>query len=187
MSQSELLRYVVAVLEAASIPYMITGSTVSSLQGEARSTHDIDVVVGIRPSAIAALLAGFPAPRFYLDEDAIRDAQANFSTFNVLDNDSGGKIDFWILKPNPFEQSMFHRRYRETAAGLEMYVSQPEDTILSKLQWAKMCGGSEKQMNDCRGVYEVNITHLNLDYLKQWARELEIEDLLQRVQRSAQM
>ena len=187
MSQSQLLTHVVAVLEAASIPYMITGSTVSSMQGEARSTHDIDIVVGVRPSAIPALLAGFPAPRFYLEEDAIRDALAHFGMFNVLDSEGGDKVDFWILKPDPFEQSMFHRRYRETAAGIEMYVSQPEDTILSKLRWAKMCGGSEKQMSDCRGVYEVNFTHLNLDYLKEWARELEVEDLLQRVQREAQV
>ena len=84
------------VLEGASIPYMITGSTVSSLQGEPRSTHDIDVVVGIRPAAIPALIAGFPWPRFYLPEESIGDAVAHFGMFNVLDNDTGGKVDFWI-------------------------------------------------------------------------------------------
>jgi hypothetical protein len=185
MSQSQLLIHVVALLEAADIPYMITGSTVSSLQGEARSTHDIDIVVAVRPDAIPALLAGFPTPRFYIDEDTIHDAIAHFHTFNVLDNDTGDKIDFWILKPDPFEQSMFQRRYRETALGIEFNVSQPEDTILSKLRWAKTCGGSEKQMNDCRGVYEVNLTNLNMDYLHQWAAKLEVEDLLHRLEHEA--
>jgi hypothetical protein len=185
MSQSELLRYVVALLESAAIPYMVTGSTVSSMQGEARSTHDIDIVISIRPSAIPTLLAGFPAPRFYVDEDAIRDAIKNFSMFNVLDNDSGGKVDFWILKPDPFEQNVFRRRYRESTAGLEVYVSQPEDTILSKLLWAKLSGGSEKQMSDCRGVYEVNYSQLDPEYLRHWAGVLGVEDLLDRVRREA--
>jgi hypothetical protein len=187
MSQSQLLIHVVAVLEAASIPYMITGSTVSSLQGEARSTHDIDIVIAIHPDSIPALVAGFPAPRYYVDEDSIRDAIAHFHTFNVLDSESGGKIDFWILKPDAFEQSMFQRRYRESALGIEIFVSQPEDTILSKLRWAKMLDGSEKQINDCRGVYEVNFTNLNLDYLRHWARELAVQSLLDRIEREAQV
>jgi hypothetical protein len=187
MSQSELLRHVVAVLEGASIPYMITGSTVSSIQGEARSTHDIDVVVGILPTAIPTFLAGFPPPRFYLEADAIRDALTHTSSFNVLDADSGGKVDFWILKPDPFNLSMFHRRYKETAGGIEMFVSLPEDTILSKLRWAKECGGSEKQMWDCRNVFEVSHSHLDFEYLSHWARELEVEDLLERIKREAEI
>jgi hypothetical protein len=165
---------------------MITGSTVSSMQGQWRSTHDIDVVVGMRPSAVKALAAGFPSPRFYLDEDAIRDAVMHAGMFNVLDNESGDKVDFWMLKPDAFEQQMFRRRYRESAAGIELYISQPEDTILSKLRWAKQCGGSEKQMADCLAVYEVNYTNLDMDHLTQWAEELGVTELLARIRRDAQ-
>jgi predicted nucleotidyltransferase len=45
MSQSELLKKVVKTLEGAGIEYMATGSVASSMQGEPRSTHDIDLVV----------------------------------------------------------------------------------------------------------------------------------------------
>ena len=144
-------------------------------------------MVGIRPSTIPLIVAGFPSPRFYLAEEAIRDAMTNFSMFNVLDSDTGDKVDFWILKPDAFEQSMFRRRYKESTGGMEMYVSQPEDTILSKLQWAKQCGGSERQMGDCRAVYEVNYTNLDIDYLKRWAGDLGVADLLERIQREAQV
>lgn len=48
MSQQELLKKVIKVLEDARIQYMITGSVVSSLQGEPRSTHDIDMVVAMK-------------------------------------------------------------------------------------------------------------------------------------------
>ena len=47
MSQQELLTKVVQALDAAGIEYMVTGSVVSSLQGEPRATHDIDLVVDL--------------------------------------------------------------------------------------------------------------------------------------------
>jgi len=45
MSQQELLKKIIQALDQAEIPYMITGSIVSSLQGEPRSTHDIDILI----------------------------------------------------------------------------------------------------------------------------------------------
>jgi hypothetical protein len=43
----ETLRYVIGVLDAHGIEYMITGSVASSLQGGPRTTHGIDVVVDV--------------------------------------------------------------------------------------------------------------------------------------------
>jgi len=48
MSQQELLKLVIARLDEAGIEYMLTGSLASSLQGEPRATHDIDLVIAIR-------------------------------------------------------------------------------------------------------------------------------------------
>jgi len=42
MEQSELLRFVVSVLERLDIPYFVTGSTVTIFYGEPRFTNDID-------------------------------------------------------------------------------------------------------------------------------------------------
>jgi predicted nucleotidyltransferase len=49
VSQLELLKHVVHQLEAAGIEYMISGSVASSLQGEPRASHDIDIVVAGGP------------------------------------------------------------------------------------------------------------------------------------------
>jgi hypothetical protein len=62
MSQQELLRRVIEDLGHREIDYMVSGSIVSSLQGEPRSTHDVDIVVAIRPSAAKDLAGAFPAP-----------------------------------------------------------------------------------------------------------------------------
>ena len=44
MSQQELLAKVVHTLEQLEIEYMVTGSIVSSMQGDPRSTQNIDIV-----------------------------------------------------------------------------------------------------------------------------------------------
>jgi hypothetical protein len=36
-----------------------------------------------------------------------------------------------------------------------IWVSSPEDTILAKLRWADISGGSEKQFTDALRVFEV--------------------------------
>jgi len=61
-----------------------------------------------------------------------------------------------------------------------MQVSSPEDTILAKLRWAKLCGGSEKQFTDALRVYEVQYGKLDLDYIEHWAEELDVKSLWKR-------
>ena len=53
MSQQELLTRVLATLDGAGIDYMVTGSVVSSLQGEPRATHDVDLVVALAAPAVS--------------------------------------------------------------------------------------------------------------------------------------
>ena len=65
MSQQELLKKVIKILEEIGIEYMITGSIASSLQGEPRSTHDIDIIIGMQISKIDKLVESFPFPDFY--------------------------------------------------------------------------------------------------------------------------
>lgn len=74
----------VSALQAAGIDYMITGSTASSLQGEPRSTHDLDLVVAIHPGHLPTLAAAFPAPEFYLDEEDAAAAIARRGMFNLI-------------------------------------------------------------------------------------------------------
>ncbi len=45
MSQQDLLTEVTLALQQQGIEFLLTGSHASSLQGEARSTHDIDLLV----------------------------------------------------------------------------------------------------------------------------------------------
>lgn len=185
MSQPELVARVAAVLEALSVPWMLTGSLVSSIQGEPRSTHDIDLVVALPASAIPVIAAAFPEPDYYLDPESAAEAIREQGMFNLIDVVNGDKVDFWLLTDAPFDQSRFSRREKKQVFGATVYVPRPEDTILAKLQWAKMAGGSEKQLGDVRRVYEIQYGKLDHSYLNRWAAELGVTELLDRIRAEA--
>ena len=185
MSQQALLTRIVEALEGAGIPYMLTGSLASSLQGQPRATHDIDLVVDIAASAVARVTRALSAPQVYLDEHAVSDATRRRTMFNLIDSSSGDKADFWLLTDDSYDRERFARRLRVEALGRELCVSTPEDTILMKLRWSAQSGGSEKQFNDAVGVYELQAGSLDERYLDEWALRLEVADALARIRGQA--
>lgn len=165
---------------------MITGSIASSIQGEPRLTHDIDIVIVTIPlSAVNALKKIFPSPDYYLDELSMQDANRYRTMFNLIEMTSGNKVDFWMLTADAFDQSRFARKYMLELKGIPVKFCRPEDTILSKLRWAKMSGGSEKQFTDALRVYELQYHTLDLGYIEHWSKELEIQELWNRLKEEA--
>jgi hypothetical protein len=71
--------------------------------------------------------------------------------------------------------------------GLRLQVSAPEDTILAKLRWAKLAGGSEKQFTDALRVYETQREKLDHGYLNHWAAQLGVESLWGQLQANAEV
>jgi hypothetical protein len=187
VSQPELLKRIADSLGAAGIEYMVTGSIASSLQGEPRATHDVDLVVDIDASAVDLLRTAFPAPRFYLDEVAVQEAIRSAGMFNVIDTEEGDKVDFWLLTQDPFDRSRFSRRQEEDVLGLSLVVSSPEDTILAKLHWARLSGGSERHVVDALRVFEVQGGALDRAYLDTWAERLGVEPDWRRIQTEAEI
>ena len=178
MSQQALLERVITALDGADVPYMLTGSLVSSLQGEPRATHDIDLVIDVRRDDALRLTEALSAPDLYLDGEATLEAVRGRSVFNLIQSSTGDKVDFWPLTDDAFDRERFARRRRVDALGLSLWVSSPEDTILMKLRWARASGGSEKQFTDALRVYEVQAGGLDAQYLRDWAARLGVDDLL---------
>lgn len=186
MLQPKLLKKVLFLLDENHIDYMVTGSLVSSMQGEPRATHDVDILVNITKTAIPTLINAFIPPDYYISETAIEEAIQYKTMFNLLDTTEGDKVDFWILTNDPFDQSRFSRKYEEKMLGLSMKISRPEDTILMKLRWANLSGGSEKQFTDALRVYEVQFGNLDLNYIESWADRLEVKELWEKIKLDAQ-
>ena len=164
-------------LEESGIPYMIAGSMASSHHGLPRATNDADVVIDPSPEALERLLASLGADGYYADAAVARDALARRRLFNVIDPATAFKIDLIVRKDRPFSRQEFERRVRVPFGGHDAALATAEDTILSKLEWAKTAGGSERQLSDVAGIVAVNGDRLDRGYVERWADALGVVDL----------
>jgi len=176
MSQQDLLIRVVHILDEVGVDYMVTGSIASSLQGEPRATHDIDLVVAMTNDVVPRLIEAFHAPDYYLDPEAAKQAIETKGMFNLLAINTGDKVDFWMLTDDAFDRSRFARKRSEPVFGVRLQIPTPEDTILAKLLWSKNAGGSAKHIRDALRVYEINSPNIENEYIDRWATQLSVMD-----------
>ena len=179
MTEQELAIDAVRRLNRAQIAYFLTGSMASNYWGIPRTTHDLDFVVQLPVQSIPSLLHEF-RDDFYLDEPAVRAALAPPYQFNAIDRRSALKIDFWMLRSDPFEISMFQRRLSVNFLGERTWIATAEDVILHKLYWDSLTP-SERQIDDAAGIVAVQSDSLDCTYLKKWAEELGVAEKLNKL------
>lgn len=182
MSAGELLARFIPSLDAAGIPYMITGSFASTFHGTPRTTHDIDIVIEPTMASLDRWLAQLPTSDYYVDVDTAREALRHRAQFNVIDIATGWKIDCIVRKARPFSVEEFARREPAELMGVPVFVATAEDTIIAKLEWAKL-GDSDRQRRDVEGMLGVLAAKLDYSYIERWIDELELRDEWTRVTR----
>jgi hypothetical protein len=175
MNTGDVFARVLAALEAAGVPHMLTGSFASSFHGVPRGTQDIDIVIAPDREQLLALIAKFPASRYYVSRDAALDALAHHGQFNVIDLATGWKIDFIIRKPRAFSREEFGRRRPADLSGMEIDIASAEDVLLAKLEWAKR-GGSARQIEDAAGIIRLQGGRLDIDYVRRWVEALGLQE-----------
>ncbi|MCU0784483.1 MAG: hypothetical protein MUF81_10660 [Verrucomicrobia bacterium] len=185
-AETELLTAVarvVAAFEKLGVDYWVGGSLASSVFGEPRQTVDADLVaclLGRHAEPLVRQLAG----EFYADLPAILAATQAQGSFNLIHLETMCKVDVFVSWRTPFGQSQLSRREKKTvgqASPLELFFASAEDTVLAKLHWYRKGGEvSDRQWRDLLGVLKVQAGALDTDYLRHWAGELEVADLLHR-------
>lgn len=179
----EALAPLADALEALQVDYRVGGSVASSALGVGRSTLDIDVVADL-PLAQVDALVGRLGEAYYVDADMIRDAIRRRASFNVIHLATMMKVDVFILKARPFDREAFTRVTRsplDEHDARAFPLTTAEDIVLHKLEWYRLGGGvSGRQWEDVLGVLRVQGAALDRDYLGRWARELAVDDLLER-------
>ncbi len=176
----DILREVVQRLEKAAVPYMITGSIAANFFAVPRMTRDIDIVIELSAQDVDRLYGLFEQG-FYIDRDMVIEAVRQGGMFNIIHLQSVFKIDFIVRKNDPYRIEEFKRRMRVAVGDLSLFITAPEDLVLSKLRWAKE-GQSELQLRDAANLLG-QAKDLDIAYLERWAKHLDVADLYARVRR----
>ena len=179
----EVTLKVTAVFEKLGVRYLIGGSLASTLYGMVRTTQDSDIITEMRPEHIQPFVAALEN-EFYIDDEMIAESIQRNSSFNIIHRESMFKVDVFIPRPRPFLQSQLARAQRQTfpyETEIGANFASPEDVILAKLEWYRMGGEvSDCQWRDVLGVLKTRAGELDFDYMRKWAKELNVSDLLER-------
>jgi hypothetical protein len=174
---------VIDALEALGIPYFIGGSWASTVHGAWGATAGADLTADLYLEHAEPLVRSLRGA-FYVAAETIRDAIRHRSSFNVIHLEAMFKVDVFVLKERPFDVSQLARRAAHVVTSdpeRSAYVASAEDTILAKLEWYRKGGEvSEQQWRDVLGILKVQRDRLDYDYLRQWAVQLNVVDLLER-------
>ncbi|MCA9640741.1 MAG: nucleotidyl transferase AbiEii/AbiGii toxin family protein [Myxococcales bacterium] len=174
------LARIVTALDQAQVPYMLAGSFASSHHGAPRATQDIDIIVDPNQDSLKEFLRLISSATTYVDPDTALDEFKRRGQFNVIDIETAWKLDVIFRKPRRFSRIELSRRAPATILGLSVQVASLEDTILTKLEWAKL-GSSERQLRDVSTLVEVTGDAIDIEYLEQWLDELGVRDLWERI------
>lgn len=182
-TQREFLKRLTEFLDEAGIPYMVAGSVGSSFHGHPRATQDADVVIDPTAEQLQSLIA-LLEQGYYVSREAAIEALHRRTMFNIIDLEGGWKADLIIRKDRPFSRQEFERRRQIDAMGQMLWVVSPEDIILSKLEWMKG-RESDVQYSDALGVAVTQWDSLDVEYLRKWAGQLGVENMLARLLKEA--
>ena len=181
---AELLAAVEAVTGAFArfgVPYYITGSFASSVQGVYRATNDVDVVADFAHANLDGVIDQLSA-EFVADIDQARAGLESGSGFNLIHRSTYLKVDVFPCL-TAFEREATRRAESVAVGGARepLRVATREDILLSKLRWYRQGDEqSEVQRRDIQGLVALNRDEFDSAYLRRWAPTLGVEDLLAR-------
>ena len=172
----DALTMIAQKLDAAAIPYMLTGSVAALFYGRDRSTVDMDIIVDMRGRSAAQLAAALGGD-YYFDAEAGDESFRRGRMYNALPLAGGPKIDFIPLTDQPFEQTKFQRRVIKDWHGTPIAVIRAIDLAISKLQWATE-SRSERQLADVRAILSFGEVEAD-DYFYGWVERLGLQEAME--------
>ncbi|MCP5527999.1 MAG: hypothetical protein H7A47_14500 [Verrucomicrobiales bacterium] len=179
MPEADLIALFVEPLNRLQIRYLVSGSVASMLYGEPRVTHDIDLILILRPENVRQLGEAFPASDFYTPPPEVVEvevAREHRGHFNVIHSASGLKADCYTSGHDPLHHWAFSRAQRYSIGTIQVALAPPEYVILRKLEYYRE-GGSGKHLRDIRSMLDISGGIIDRAVLSEWVarRRLEVE------------
>lgn len=173
-----------AALTKLGVRHYVGGSVASSFHGATRSTMDVDLVAELTDSQVPEFIRSCGA-EFYVSESAVRDAIRRKSCFNLIHLPTAFKVDVFISRKRPFDNSAMDRASLEALGnvdGLKICIASPEDAIISKLEWYQMTNEtSDRQWSDVTRLLKLLGDAADIGYLRASAESVGVQKLLDRL------
>jgi len=173
----ETLRDFVVRATSLDIEYMVTGSFAMSAYGQIRYTRDIDIVVQLDRGDVSAFASSF-ADKYYVNDLSIGRAIDRRSMFNMVNFETGEKIDCIIQEDTEFARVSFGRRRQAVVAGIEFWTTTKEDLMVAKLNWARD-SHSEMQIRD---IANLSYDEYDSIYVMGWIQNLGLSEIWSEVE-----
>lgn len=165
MNNVEVTAAVVDALEVSQIDYMLVGAFSSNVYGIARSTHDADFVVVVKPGQLRDL-ANRLGPDFSLDRQIEIEGVTGSSRNVVTHEPTSFQIELFRLNvKDDHDDERFRRRRRQRVAEIqrETWLPAVEDVVIQKLRWQR-----RKDLDDVVSVLTVSGAIIDWTYLRSW-------------------
>jgi len=179
---------VLDALDRLGLPYMLAGSLAAGVHGVARATRGVDIVAPLQRGD-GRRLAEVLGTSFYLDAESAEQAVLEQTSFNAIYVPEPFKVDFFVLGTGAYAREAFRRRLAMPLSPSDSqtaYWQTPEDVVLSKLKWFRMGQeASEIQWRDILGLLKLQGAAIDSAYLRRWAEQEGVFDLLERAWREA--
>jgi len=184
MQQNEIFLLFTAPLDRAGFEYMATGSVAAMVYGTPRFTNDLDVVLVIPTARINEFVSLFPLTEFYcppIEVLVVEARRPQRGHFNVIHHQTGYKADMYVCARDELHRwAMQHKKQISLGIKGSIYIAPPEYVIIEKLIYFRE-GGSEKHLNDIRGMIAISGDLLDYTIIKTWVDNLYLNRQWDRV------
>lgn len=167
----ELLQRIANELENTKIPYMLSGSIALNHYSIPRMTVDIDIVIELYEENLSNFLNIF-GENYYLNKETVLIETKKHGMFNVIDFETGFKIDFIIRKESDYRKHEFLRRRKVEIANFEVWIVSAEDLVISKIEWIQQLQ-SDKQITDIKNL--LAYPEIDKVYIKDWCNKIGLK------------
>ena len=183
---ASVLDSLVRLLNEAGVAFFVGGSFASSVHGEFRATNDINLVCNLDLGNLGKFCSVLGAD-FYIDPISATEAIGLGRSFNIFHIPTAFKVDIFSGS-SEYHQEQHRRSQPISLAGVSqpIPIASAEDIILTKLCWYRLGQeASDRQWRDLNGVFRLQAGRLDEGYLKRWASQLGVADLLDRLEKSS--
>ncbi len=173
MLQPDLIDIFILPLIKGKVDYFITGSVASTLYGEPRLTHDIDLVLILPQSHIAKFISLFNESDYYCPPKEIIQielSRSTFAHFNLIHHDTGYKADIYPFTGDELHSwAIKNRRKICLKSNVDIWVAPPEYVIIKKLYYYQE-GGSQKHLSDIKKIIDSHDVKVDMTIIEEWSK-----------------